>query len=263
MYGQDDANPETSDGRGLVPEQVANNIRRLRAQEQWERYDSISIGPGSGALSRGWFDTWQDFAQAEELQWFSGRGSNVGQSYTNQNTERTDWAQDIYQVTVQFITPPGISDLESNSNDVLNLPLLFQQLFPSQLHLRITLAESDDITSVPADHMPAGFGTSYPLVASAAAPVVSAGNNGEPIVSNTWKFPNPVMLAAKSKITVRGRIDSPIRQMFANISGPGSKILPTGFAPPNDTYELPNRYVIKVTMRGPRYLQLRGARSSA
>ena len=29
------------------------------------------------------------------------------------------------------------------------------------------------------------------------------------------------------------------------------------------TVELPNWYIIRITMRGPRYLQLRGARSSA
>lgn len=260
-YGQ--ADPASADERGVVPYDIQARIRKLRVEEQWERYDSFVVGEDAGNQSDTWFNTWVDMANAEEIQLFSGRAPNVGKSYTNQTTERTDWAQDIHSIGIEMIAPPGIADLESDANDAVNLPLIFSNIFPQMLHVEVVLAESDSIASAPANHFPAGYGVSYPAMSAAAAPVVIGGNNGEPVVSNTWKFPEPIMLAAKAKITMRFRIDAPIRQLFANISGPGHKVVPTGNAAPNDTHNFPNRYVVKATLRGPRFLQVRGARSSA
>lgn len=257
-YGQDTTN---SDGRGVVPHAEAAELRRTRSREQWERVDSIVIGRGATNTSRGWFNNWSDFANADKLQWFSGRDSNVGSSFTNQDGERTDWAQDIYDISCQFVAPPGIGDLETDGNDALNSPMFFQML-SNALSLRVILSESDAIANAPADHFPSGFGTSYPLVASSGTSVVLKGNNGEPIVSNTWHFPVPIMLAAKSRITIEGRIDLPDRAMWAALTGPGDKNVPTG-DPAAPFHLMPNWYKIKLTARGPRYLQLRGARSSA
>jgi len=270
-YGQEELTPEVidaiitepeTDGRNIVDKSDANLVRKFRAQEQWERYDSVVIGDGAALQSRGWFNNWQQFGQSQNLQWFSGRDPGVGPSYTNQEGERTDWAQDIYQVTFQLICPPGISDLETDPNDALNVPVLFMQLL-STLSLRVILSESDEIANAPADHFPASFGQTGLFLDSQAAPVSYMGTNGEAIVSNSWKFPEPIMLAAKSKITVRGTVDRPLLQTFQSISGPGFKNFPTGFPAPNDFVLQPNWFVMKVTMRGPRYLQLRGARSSA
>lgn len=257
-YGQDTT---SVDARGVVPFTEAATLRKTRSREQWERVDSIVVGLGATDTSRGWFNTWQAFANADKLQWFSGRDSNVGASYTNQDGERTDWAQDIYDISCQFLAPPGIGDLETDSNDSLNTPLFFQML-ASTMSLKVILSESDQIALAPADHFPSGFGTSYPLVAASGTPVTLKGNNGEPIVTNTWHFPVPIMLAAKSRITIEGRIDLPDRAMWQALTGPGSKNIPTG-DPNNPFHQMPNWYKIKLTCRGPRYLQLRGARSSA
>jgi hypothetical protein len=259
--GQSEVNAnDLADSRGIIPADVADIIRRTRAEEQWERVDSTVTGIGAERLSRGWFETWEDMAAADELQWFSGRDTSVGPSYTNQKTERTDWAQDIHHVGIEFKAPPGISDIENEPLDAQITPLLFSQELPGKMRFRVILAESDEVANAPGDHFPSGYGVSYPLVSAAAAPTVFAGNNGEPIVSNTWKFPLPLMLAAKAKITVAAQIDQPLRAALARIPGPGSKVLPDkngGF------FNLANWYVIKVTLRGPRYLQLRGARSAA
>lgn len=258
MFGQSEVE---TDNRGVVVKAEANQIRKLRAQEQWERIDSIVVGEGASALSRGWFDSFALMAGAANLVWFSGRDPSVGPAYTNQDGERTDFAQDIYQVTVQAIIPVGQADLESNSNDASTYPLLFAQ-FLSALSLRVVLSESDEIANAPADHFPGSFGIANLTLASQPAQVTYAGTNGEAIVSNSWKFPEPIMLAAKSRITVKGLIDRPYRDTFAALVGPGHKVIPTG-NPAAPTVNHPNWYTIRMTMRGPRYLQLRGARSSA
>lgn len=254
--GQDDIT-----SRGTVAPAAAQLIRDTRVAEQWERYDSIVIGPGAADLDDGWFNDWAAFANADELQWFSRRAGAVGQSYTNQNTERTDWAQDIFQTCIEFISPPGIGGREGDILDEQIFPMLFTEMLPTMMPFRIRLAESDDISLAPGNHYPAGFGTSGASLDASGAPSMLPGSNGEPHVSNTWKWPEPVMLPAQGKITVLARIDNPIRGFLANFVGsPGSKVIPG----PNQTdFNLANFYQIKVTHRGPRYLQLRGGRSAS
>lgn len=260
MYGQDEIEIHP-DGRGVIPQVEADQIRKLRAEEQWERFDSVVIGQTAAEQSRGWFNTWNQFSSAQQLRWFSGRDPGVGSAFTNQFSERSDWAQDFHQVTCEFIAPPGFSDIENDQNDALITPMMFAQMLPQYLNLQVVLSDSDSIAQAPASHFPAGFGTSYPLVSGASAPTVFAGNNGEPVVSNSWKFPSPVMLAAKSSIRIEGEISQPLRAALQAMAGPGSKNIPT--ANPQEPFQLANFYIIRITLRGPRYLQLRGARSSA
>ena len=249
-----------TDGRGVIASAVASQIRELRAAEQWERVDSIVIGDGAANRSRGWFNTWVDFANADRLQWFSGRDTAVGESYVNQQTERTDWAQDLFQTMVEFIPPVGLAAIEEDNNDAEITPLIFAQLLPNQLALRVVLADSDEIAKAPATHFPAGVGLAQAQISALNAPGVLPGVNGDPHISNGWKWPEPVMLAAKAKITVYGTVDDPVRAMFRQLPGPGFKLIPDG---QGGQIRMPNWYTIKITHRGPRYLQLRGARSSA
>jgi hypothetical protein len=262
MFGQEGISDAeiTTDSRGVIDRQQAARIRATRAQEPWERYDSIVIGPGAAAKTRGWFNTWADFANSDQLQWFSGRDSAVGPAYTNQSTERTDWAQDIYQSLVEFICPTVSAEFASDNNDSAFSPVMFSQILPNQLSMRVVLADADEIAKAPASHFPSGFGTSYPLIAGAATPSMFGGNSGEPVVSNGWKWVEPIMLAAKSKLTVFGNIDAPIRDLLRNMPGPGNLLIPNGAG---GVITYPLWYTIRVTHRGPRYLQLRGARSSS
>lgn len=258
MYGQD---PEAlADSRGVIPPGAAQNIRKMRSAEMWTRYDTIVIGDGAANRSRGWFNNWTDFANADQLEWFSGRDTAAGPAYTNQNTERTDWAQDLYQTRIEFITPPGLSDLETEANDALVTPALFTQMFPNLINIKVVLADSDEIMRAPAAFYPAGLGPAYGSVSAAGSPTTFGATNGEPHVSNNFPWPDPIMLAAKAKLTVRGSIDAPLRGLLAQMPGPGNKQVSIGggaFA------TMPNWYGIRISFWGPRYLQIRGARSSA
>lgn len=260
MYGQDVDISTANDGRGLVPPDVAKIIRDTRVGEHWERYDSIVIGEGANALDPGWFNTWTAFSAAENLTWFSRRQPNVGSSYQNQETERTDYAQDIHQTGIEFIAPVGMSDREEVEADGEFTPIMFQTMLPTMMGFRVILAEADEIARIPANHAPSGYGVAGFNASGAAAPMVSAGSQGDPRVQNTWKWPEPLMLAAQGKLTCRARVDNPLRDFLRFLPGPGAKLVQDV---DGVVRRLPNWYVIKVFHRGPRFLQLRGARSAA
>jgi len=248
------------DRRGIVAQGFAAQVRATRAAEQWERYDSIVIGDGANNLDDGWFNTWQAFAQATRFTFFSRRQEQVGFAFTNQPTERTDWAQDLFQMGIEFVSPVGIGQVENDPNDEQITPMFFTTDFPNKTSFRVRLADADEIVMAPGSHFPSGFGVEQLMVSAGAAPTVFPGNQGAAHVSNTWKWPEPVMLAAQAKVTVIGEVDNPARDLLERLPGPGSKLIPDG---QGDQITYPNWYVIRVMLRGPRYLQLRGARSAA
>lgn len=258
-YGQAEINT-AADGRGVVPSNFAQQVRAARAAEWWERYDAIVIGPGARELSRGWFNSWTQLAAADRVTFFSGRDSSVGPAYSNQPSERTDWAQDLYHTHVEMISPVGAAEIQTINLDAQTIPLMFAHDLANQLVLTTQLAESDEIAQAPASHYPAGYGVAYGQNAGAASPITIPGTNGEPFIGNGWKWPEPIMLAAKAKLTVRGAIDDPLKTALRTLPGPGFRRVPNG----DGTFtDIPNYYVIRMTFAGPRYLQLRGGRSSS
>lgn len=244
----------------LTPGDI-KDLRKTRVGEQWERIDSIVIGIGAAkAGGNGWFDTWEDFAEADVFTWFNGRASAAPRSLVNQTTERLDWAQTIHQSLCEFISPPGNSAIESDPNDGFETPQIFSSILPNFMPMKLILAESDEMTNSPGAHFPSGFGTAYATLSGAAAPSVIPGSQGEPMLGQGWHWPEPLGLAAKANMRIEARLDNPMRKFFAGLPGPGSKQVPDG---EGGVVELPNWYIIRWTMRGPRWLQLRGARSSA
>ena len=112
----------------MVDAATVEEVRGLRSKEQWLRYDSVVIGPGAREVDPTWFNTWAQFADAESIRFNAGnRSGNVGLGYTNQTSEREDFAQDIYQTGIEFFSPPGILELEQDNTDALLMPLVFTQ----------------------------------------------------------------------------------------------------------------------------------------
>lgn len=249
------------DTRGRVKSDAATLIRQLRVAEAWERYDGIAIGPGARDIDQNYFNTWSDLASADIITWFSSRAPGVGKSFTNQRTERTDWAQDFYQFGMEFYAPAGFADLETDQNDAQFFPLLFVKELAKRMSIRITIADTDEILVIPANRAPSGVGDASAFADGSAAPFMSPGVQGVPIMSNTWKFPVPIMLPAVGKITVEARIDNPLRNFYQQFTAsPGSKRV---FNPATQAFvEMGNLYTIIAAFRGPRYLQFRGAREA-
>lgn len=255
MYGEIE---EIKDKRGVIVN--AAEFRNARVAEPWQRYDTVVIGEGAQDVDRGWFNTWADFANASKISWFVGRASGVGDSYTNTPDARTDFAQDIYQTNVEFLCPVGFGDLAEDVLDGGISQQLFTYQLPTEMPMRVKLAGTDEIAIAPANHFPSGYGVAQSVLDQSAAPSVLPGSQGMPHVTNNWTWADPILLAAKSLISVEAVLDRQSRALFGALPGPGVIQVPTGAG---TTYALPAWYKIRITMAGPRYVQLRGARSSS
>jgi len=237
-------------------------LRDLRASEPWLIYDSICIGPGAGDVDNGWFNSWTEFAAAgDKLKWFFGARKLAPKWATNVSGEREDFSLYLYQGMFEIVVPPGVSGLDRSGVDQTVVPLLVPYLLSTFLSMQMKLGGVDVTLVLPASHLPASTGIVGGRTDGAAGPTSVPGSVGVPAAQNTWKFAEPQSIPRQGRWSMEGFLDEPARGFLRNLEGPSAKQVPAVVAG-GDTAVFPNWTVLRVSMRGYRNVQLRGARSS-
>jgi len=256
---------EQMDSSKRVSPDLARQIRETRVAEPFVFVDTIVIGPGARDRDPGWFNTWQQFADASEIVWHTRRNPNVGEAYTNRPTERLDYAFDLYKLGIDFYAPTGMARHELDYLDALPMPILFGDELIRCMSFSLDISATDNLLKIRGDKAPAGGASSGFFSDSSPASIIHASQNGTPQFRNMFSFPEPVMVPASATLTVTSRINDPIKGLFSQLTtSPGSKSLPLGnpAGGPQLFYTYPNWYKIAVFYVGARYLQLRSARSA-
>ena len=250
--------------RELIPAAEAAKIRATRSKETWIRYDTILVYDGASVLDQGWYDSFAGMAGASRLVWFGGRNSSVGEAWTNQNTEREDWAFDCFEWGIEFLAPVGNANYDEQAGDVAFWPSFWVQELPRGMNFRLDIANSDNLATIPGNYAPPGYGARGAVADGAGAQLFAPGNQGDAHVSNTYKFGDPLMIPASAQIRVTAQIDDVYRSPMRGAVGcPGFKGVPCGGAPSPTLLRFINVFGIRVFLRGFRYLQQRGARSAS
>jgi hypothetical protein len=251
-----------ADGEGGQISDVAG-IRKIRNKEQWTRVDSICIGPGAQDQDGGWFNNWSDLAAAEQLVLFARPRPNAPGAYCN-TSEREDWAQLVYGMWVEWIAPTSELRYLTSAFDY-DFAAWFTTEVPRSTYLTVNLADQDNMLRVPANYAPAGHGTTELRQFGTSSPAISPGQVGVAAFRECWQWPVPLGVPALKRINVTLKFD---RRVFAPLTGltnaPGSTVFPT-VDPDNPLgiilRSIANRFVIRVGLLGPRFVQLRGAYS--
>jgi hypothetical protein len=128
----------------------------------------------------------------------------------------------------------------------------------------VVQANTDDIAVAPGGHMPGVSGVTGAQLGGVGQIIVDGGQRGTADIRNSWQWPTPLKVPAKSKLQVVSRVDGEMRDFLLQLPiSPGIKTIPfldsTGELD-KATYQ--NFYRIRVWHRGPRFVQLRGARSA-
>lgn len=236
--------------------------RGMRAEESWERVDTVVIGPNARDVDSGWFNTWEEFAKASKIVWGVER-RDAGDSFSNLSGPQEDFSQLIYQSGIDFIAPPGIGALDTQILDTI-MPEIFMRMLPESMAFQVQQANTDDVLNVPGSHLPGVAGVTGATLNGAGSLVLDAGQRGTADVRNSWQWVKPLQVPAKSKLQVIGRVDGEMRDFLLSLPiSPGQKNVP--FLDSNNELSqavLRNWYRIRVWHRGPRFVQLRGARSA-
>ncbi len=242
------------------------NLRKIRSEEQWLRYDTICIGKGAKQVNTNWFEDFATFAGASNLVWFTaGRTKTVGESFCNLSGQSEDFAQRIYQTGIEFIAPPGMLGYTENLADGGIMQTIFEEEFPNYMRFSTKVQNVDEVLQLPGIHQPAGVGVTGQSATGAGALFTVAGHTGDANLRNTWAWPHALGIPSKSKIEVNATVDDPLKTFLLSLPDtlPGTTNVPVTNAD-NEvaTFALENWYRIRIWHRGPRYVQLRGARSA-
>lgn len=254
----------------MVDEAIEEQTRGLRSKEPWVRYDSVVIGPNLPNV-QGWFPNFGAFAAADGVRFNDGTRTegSAGPEYCNQSGDTEDWAQNIYRTAIEFHAPFGIEEVEQSSFDEAFGPVFWTQEIPRRCIATMSLQDTDNILRVPPIMLPANLGVSNSVLNGAASIFTVPGQTGADDLRSGWTWAKPVQVPAKGKVIVTINLGKPVRAFLASVGifAPGQKIVPmaavgAGGIIVSQQVPYPNWYMIRVSHWGPRFVQLRGARSS-
>lgn len=231
---------------------------KVKVKQPYLKYDSIIIGPGAKQLDPGYFEDWLTFGRATSLKWFTDRASAVPNWATSTNTDRSDWPLEVHQGGVEFYAPYVDRQVNINITDNF-MPQIFTTKLPVEMEFNFQIADTDLVLKLPGVHAPAGVGPFGIVYDASPAGIIAPAINGEPLINNSWKFPDPMRISTRTTITVSSRVEDPLIGLFTGgLTGPGFKAYPIN--PAGQIYNLPNWYVIRVWLRGARFIENIAAR---
>lgn len=236
---------------------MAATPQREFVEQSALKWDTVCVQSNAKDFDSGWFNDFPTFAKASTIKFFVDRNSSVPEWATSQNSDRTDWAFEAHQMGIEFFAPAV--DTIRNVNPVDNyLAEVWTTLLPRFTSFSLRLADTDQVLKLPGCHAPGGVGPHGMIRDGSDSPIMIPPTNGIPDVANSWKFPAPIKIAMRSTAVVETRIEEPVLSLLSVVTGPGSKIYPTG--PVGGAVFIPNTYGIRVWLRGRRFIDQIGAR---
>ena len=241
-------------------------VRELRNEEQWLRYDTSMVGRTASRQTPTWKETFAEWASQDLITWNDGsRTKSVGKSYCNQSGNTEDFSQLVYQSGVEFFCPMGYGANSQYSADALVMVNYWIRTLPTLMSFSFKLQDTDEWLLVPGSHLPAGTGITGASASDAGAPMVWGGQTGNAGMGAVWEWPVPLEIAAKKKLVVEATIDKPGKDFLQQLDampGVASFTVPDGANPGLFKQATQNLWFgIRVWHRGPRRVQLRGAYS--
>ena len=218
----------------------------------WIYFDKVLIGPGWQARGKGWFDSLTDMAKKDKVTFFNVRsGSKDGYAYTNMDsTDQIGRPFRLQSFGIRFIYPnPHMADQHVLN---YNASKFFQTVLTEHCYMEFWIRDDQWFILNP-DMAPDGFGPVGNLQNSPVAPASSdLITNGMPLGSNRFHWlDNGIRIPENAQIKLELTFSEYGKELLQEMD----KIWPldgSGQEP------FPNAAIIKPTLRGLRYTQMKG-----
>lgn len=198
------------------------------ATEAWAIYDAAQIRSDIEQDKLG-YKSYQAMGALDEWPFFDQRKSDVGIAYTNRDSNETlEYVFHAYSLGVRFVPAPCLVEPPADGGGADN-HLVHQVLNQALLeHVGLIVrVQQDDKLIHQATLAPDGagpFGVSVG-VAGGVAPFAGVGaycsTNGEPLLANRWKWPDPVSIPRGATFSVRLRPSKYLKALMTAMPGPG------------------------------------------
>ena len=223
-----------------------------RVGSNWIYYDKVMIGPGWAAKGKGWYDSFTDLAKKDKLTFFNVRsGSKDGYAYTNMDsTDQIGRPFRLQSFGIRFFYPnPHMAD-----QHVLNYAAakFFQTILTEHCYLEFWIRDDQWFILNP-DMAPDGFGPAGAVQNSPVAPAYTdMMTNGLPVTMNRFHWLDKgIRIPENAQIKLELTFSEYGKEMLEEMAN----VWPldgSGEEP------FPNAAIIKPTLRGLRYTQMKG-----
>lgn len=263
--------------------------------ESAQLYDTIIVCPsmfGAEGQVRGWFNTFNAFATARDHRFFKVRTEGTANlAYTNmESADSMNFPFEAYSMGISFFSPAsnfmaGIQLVPEQGGPPSVMP---GRIDPSAGHLwkfelprhaAIVLKTNQDVrVEVPCYAAPPGYG---PTGGGAAleqntmpgpngvysfknykqhSTLNTFGTQGVPIITNRFKFPNPLIIPKNSTIEGELVLSEYARTLIGSLMGPQNYVFANGNVAvgTNMATFFPMRFGIRLSLFGKRMIQQRG-----
>lgn len=230
------------------------------ATEAWAVYDAAQIRSDIEMDKLG-YKSYAAMGALDEWPFFDQRKSDVGIAYTNRDSNETlEYVFHAYSLGVRFVPAPCIVEPQGQSNGADHNHLVHQILNQALLeHVGLVLRiQQDDKLIHQATLAPDGAGPSGISIGiqGGVAPFAGAGaycsTNGEPLLANRWKWPDPVSIPRGATFSVRLRPSKYLKALMSIMPGPGDLTFDNGTA-----HKIPACALMRVDLIGKREVMQR------
>ena len=237
-------------GQAAEP-QVLEPQHFLKVGSNWIYYDSIMIGPGWSEKSKGWFENFTDMAKKDRLTFLNVRsGSKDGYAYTNMDsTDQIGRPFRCESIGIRFIYPsPTMADEHQTTYAATKY---FQTALTEHCYCEFWIRD-DQWCLLNPDMMPDGFGYTGDLVQNTIEPSASdLITPGVPHTDNRFHYlDDGIRIPETAQVKLELTFSEYAKELLQEMG----EVLPLD----GKEGEFPNAAKIKVTLRGLRYVQMKG-----
>lgn len=248
----------------------------MNVREQWFMYDTIGVSPFVNTLAHpitGWYSTFSDFSQADNISFFDSRNKSLGLAYNNQESrDQLPYALRVETVSVGFFAPSiGTQAGSLGPNDYRGRVDTMSAFWDNELPQHtscIFRVNQDERLKINCAMMNAGYGPVGSAhgqgdisLSGGVGSSVHASGMGISYLKYRWDFPTTIGIPRRATLVVQLQIVEWARAVLSSFWGPGymafHDFVPGG-VPNYPTVYKPSMFMIQVLLTGKREVQQRG-----
>lgn len=245
-------------------------------KEQWYLYDTVAVSPWVNTLAHpipGWFPTFNDLSQTDDVTFFNTRNKSIGLAYNNQESrDQIPFALTAETLSVGFFAPACSSQLGTLDEDtyrgrVDGISSWWENELPQHTSVVFRVNQDERLKTncmlVAPCYGPVGSAMGQGDLAAAGGNngSVTIGGNGRAHLKYRWNFPTGIGIPRRATMAVTLRFVEFARYVLGRLWGPGNNEFINYVAGDPPTSELvykPTMFMIQVLVTGRRQVQQRG-----
>jgi len=242
-------------------------------EEQWYLYDTVAVSSWCDSLAHpipGWFSSFNDLGQSDEISFFNTRNKSIGLAYNNQESrDQVPFALTVDSVSVGFFAPSCSSMLGdlgqlTYPGRIDTLSSFWESELPQHTSAIFKVNQDERLKTncgmLPACYGPVGSAMAQGDMSTQGGhnTSITIGGFGRSHLKYRWEFPDGIGIPRRATMSVSLRFVEWARTCFQHLWGPGNMQFRDVDGESEVVAYKPSMFFIQAMVMGRREVQQRG-----